>query len=119
MLNDTESILKNRVRKYLGMKAFKVMSAPTLLYWSETLRPTQRNLSKVQSAEMKFLNSIKVVDITKNEQIRKELKNCICRKWNNRMYTTTRWKKQIPRAGVGTGESYEADENNAQMTKNN
>ena len=44
-----------KVRKDTKMEICKIISAPTLLYGSETWVPTQEDLNKILSVEMKFL----------------------------------------------------------------
>ena len=41
------------------MKTYKVMAAPIILYGSETWVPKQKEINKIQSAEMKFLGIVK------------------------------------------------------------
>ena len=60
------------------MKIYKTMISPILLYGSETWIQTQKYINKIQTAEMKFLRSIKGCSILgkiKNWEIRKELAN--------------------------------------------
>jgi hypothetical protein len=70
-------------RKYLKetradnqMKLYKVVARPTVFYGSETWVPTNRDMTRLEAAEMRFLRSVKRytrLDKIRNEVIRKEL----------------------------------------------
>jgi len=41
------------------MKFYKVVARPTVLYGSETLVTTTRNMTRLEAAETRFLRSVK------------------------------------------------------------
>ena len=56
---------------------YKVVARPTLLYGSETLATTERDVARIEATEMRFLRSVKGytrLDKIRSEVIRKELK---------------------------------------------
>ena len=58
------------------MKFYKVVARPPLLYGSETLVTTTRDVTRLEAAEMRFLRSVKGytrLDKIRSEVIRKEL----------------------------------------------
>jgi hypothetical protein len=58
------------------MKFYKVVARPTLVYGSETLVTTKRDMTHLEAAEIHFLRSVKGytrLDKIRSEVIRKEL----------------------------------------------
>jgi len=53
------------------MKFYKVVARPTQLYGSETWVTTTRDMTGLESAEMRFLRSVK--DYTRLDKIRSEV----------------------------------------------
>jgi hypothetical protein len=59
------------------MKFYKVVARPTVLYGSETWVTAERDMTRLEAAEMRFLRSVKRytrLDKIRSEVIRKELK---------------------------------------------
>jgi len=52
------------------MKFYKVVARPSLLYGSETWATTQRDMTRLEAAEMRFLRS--VTGYTRLDKIRSE-----------------------------------------------
>ncbi|KAJ4432143.1 hypothetical protein ANN_20759, partial [Periplaneta americana] len=68
--------LKNKTRKETKLKFYKTMAVPVLTYGSESWIIKERDKSKLQAAEMRFLRRVKGCtrrDLIRNEDIRKEL----------------------------------------------
>lgn len=68
--------LNNKTRKDTRVKLYKTMATPVLMYGSETWTPTQTDLNKIQTAEMRFLRRVKGcsrLDHIRNQDIRNEL----------------------------------------------
>ena len=53
------------------MKFYKVVARPTLLYGSETWVTTERDVTRLEAAEMRFLRSVK--GYTRLDKIRSEV----------------------------------------------
>ncbi|KAJ4451178.1 hypothetical protein ANN_02620 [Periplaneta americana] len=69
--------LRNKTRKDTQIKLYKVMAIPTGLYASETWTLKEKDRSRLQAAEMRFLRSVVGVtrlDHIRNEEIRYNLK---------------------------------------------
>ena len=65
-----------RTRTDTQMKLYKVVARPSLLYGSETWVTTNRDMTRLEAAEMLFLRSVAGytrLDKIRNEAIRKEL----------------------------------------------
>lgn len=68
--------LKGKVREDTQLKFYKTMAVPTLLYGSETWVDKTSYRNNIQSAEMRFLRSVKgysLKDKIRNEEIRQKL----------------------------------------------
>ena len=68
--------LKNKVTKSTKLKLYKTMAVPLILYGSESWIERKRDKSNIQSAEMRFLRTVKGCtrrDHIKNDDIREEL----------------------------------------------
>lgn len=68
--------LQNKTRKDTKLKFYKIMAVPVLMFGSESWILQERDRSKIQSAEMKFLRRVKgctKMDQIRNEDIREEL----------------------------------------------
>jgi hypothetical protein len=59
-----------KTRKETNLKFYKIVAVPVLLYGSETWTPRQRDWTRIQAAEMKYLRTVK--GCTRLRQIRKE-----------------------------------------------
>jgi hypothetical protein len=69
--------LQRKARNETQIKFYKVMAVPTILYGSEVWVTKERQLSRVQAAEMRYLRSVKGCtreDHIRNEDIRRELR---------------------------------------------
>lgn len=69
--------LGKKTRKETQLKFYKTMAIPTLLYGSECWVLKQREMSRIQASEMKFLRAVKgctKADHERNQDIRKELR---------------------------------------------
>ena len=76
----------NTIRKYLKKtrtetqkKFYKVVARPSLLYGSETWVATQRDMTRLEAAEMCFLRSVTGytrLDKIRSEDVRQELEIC-------------------------------------------
>jgi hypothetical protein len=78
-LNICGTIRRNlkKKRKDTQLKFYKMMAVPVLMYGSEAWTIKKKDISRIQSAEMKFLRSVKRctrMDHVRNEEIRTELK---------------------------------------------
>jgi hypothetical protein len=92
--------IKNKTRKEINKKIYKIMTFPVLLCDSQTWTPRKRDWNRIHAAEMKYLRTVKGctrLDQIRNEDIRNELgispltekkwntgikgKN-ICKEWN-------------------------------------
>jgi len=65
-----------KIRTETQMKFYKVIARPSLLYGSETWVTTQRDMTGLEAAEMRFLRSVTVctrLDKIRSEDIRQEL----------------------------------------------
>jgi hypothetical protein len=51
--------LKTKTRKFTQLKCYKTMAVPVLMYGSEAWTIKKNDISRIQSAEMKFLRSVK------------------------------------------------------------
>jgi hypothetical protein len=68
--------LKKETRKERNLKFYKIMAVPVLLYGSETWTLRKRGWNRIQTAEMKYLRTVKGgirLDEIRNEYIRNEL----------------------------------------------
>jgi hypothetical protein len=68
--------LKRKTRKDTQLKFYKTMAVPVLMYGSEAWTIKKNYISRIQSAEMKFLRSVKGcarMDHIRNEEIGTEL----------------------------------------------
>lgn len=68
--------LSNKTRKDTKIKLYKVMATPILMYGSESWVPSQKEVKKIQTAEMRFLRRVQgctLLDKIRNEDIRAEL----------------------------------------------
>lgn len=68
--------LKGKVREETQLKFYKTMAVSTLMYGSETWVEKASYRNKIQSAEMRFLRSVKgysLKDKKRNEEIRQQL----------------------------------------------
>lgn len=68
--------LSSKVRRDTLIKFYKVMSIPTCLYGSEVWTMTNKDISRLQAAEMRFLRAVagySLLDRQRNTQIRNEL----------------------------------------------
>jgi hypothetical protein len=68
--------LKKKTRKGTQLKFYKPMAVPVLMYGSEVWTIKKKDISRIQSAEMKFLRPVKGctrMDHIRNEEIRTEL----------------------------------------------
>ena len=77
------------------MKFYKVVARPPLLYGSETLVTTTRDVTRLEAAEMRFLRSVKGytrVDKIRNEVIQKKTRDL----WNSRREIQTQTKLDQP-----------------------
>jgi len=66
----------NKTRTETQMKFHKVVARPSLLYGSETWVTTQRDMTRLEAAEMRFLRSVMGytrLDKIRSDDIRKEL----------------------------------------------
>lgn len=88
--------LKNKTRKDTQVKFYKTIAVPTMLYGCECWILTERQRSRIQAQEMKFLRRVKGCtrhDRIRNDEVRKELKifnineriDFYRRKWNNHL----------------------------------
>jgi len=48
-----------KTRTDTQMNLYKVVARPTLLYGSETLATTERDMARLEAAEMRFIRSVK------------------------------------------------------------
>jgi hypothetical protein len=68
--------LKKKTRRDTQLKFYKTMLVPVLMYGSEARTIKKKGISRIQSAEMKFLRSVKGctrIDHIRNAEIRTEL----------------------------------------------
>jgi hypothetical protein len=67
--------LKKKTRKDTQLKFYKTMAVPVLMYGSEAWTIKKKDISRIQSTEMKFSRSVKrcTMDYIRNEEIRTEL----------------------------------------------
>jgi hypothetical protein len=89
--------LTNKTRKDTMLKFYKTMATPVLLYGCESWVPSQKDNSRIQATEMKFLRRVKGItklDRVRNEDVRKELGiraiNDKIKRKKNRLATTHR-----------------------------
>jgi hypothetical protein len=75
IISSIKLINKNR-NTDTQMKFYKVVARPTLLYGSETWVSTERDMTRLEAAEMRFIRRVKGytrLDKIRSEVIRKEL----------------------------------------------
>jgi hypothetical protein len=79
MCSTINGTLKNKTRTETQIKFYKVMAVSAGLYGSENWVPTEKDKSRIQAAEMRFLRSTMGVrrrDRLTNEAIRKKNIKC-------------------------------------------
>jgi len=90
--------LKNKTRKDTMLKFYKTMATPTLLYGCESWVITQRDNSRIQASEMRFLRKVQGIsrlDRHRNEDVREKL-NIYSINDKIKEYRT-KWKQHINR----------------------
>jgi len=84
-----------KTRTDTQMKFYKVVARPTLIYGSETLVTTTRDMTHLEAAEMRFLRSVK--GYTRLDKIRSEIHEKRTRDlWNTRCEIQTQTKLDQP-----------------------
>ena len=89
------------------MKFYKAVARPSLLYGSETWVTTQRDMTGLEAAEMRFLRSVTGytrLDEIRSEDIRQELEISgiedvrlrYKQNWINRVLRTSQWTHNQP-----------------------